>query len=249
MPRRLFGEKCSSAALIFVILAMSLLETSQAYAQVAGATLTGTVKDPSGSFIPDAQVSITDVATSVTRSVSSNGAGLYIAPNLLPATYEVRISAMGFRTSVQKGITLTVGAQQVLDFTMQVGQTALDIMDRFHTAALGRFHSIGWMDWSGVERKDFAQVTIERLKRMREHGAVGIKFWKDLGLTLKNPDGSLLRIDEERFAPIFEACGEMNFPVMFNVWMLSASMGARVTRDTSPSKSMASTAFSFLLSV
>ena len=87
MPRRLFGEKCSSAVWIFVILAMSILETSQAYAQVAGATLTGTVKDSSGSFIPDAQVSITDVATSVTRSVSSNGAGLYSAPNLLPATY------------------------------------------------------------------------------------------------------------------------------------------------------------------
>jgi predicted TIM-barrel fold metal-dependent hydrolase len=108
------------------------------------------------------------------------------------------------------------GVERIVNITMQVGQTALDIMDRFHAAAPGRFHSIGWMDWSGVERKDFAQVTIERLKRMRDHGAVGIKFWKDLGLTLRDHDGSLLRIDDERFAPIFEACGEMNFPVMFH---------------------------------
>src|ERR1700737_3456672 len=124
MLTRLFGKKCILAAWIFALVAIRILGTGQAYAQVSGATLTGTVKDPSGSFIPDAQVSITDVATSVTRSVSSNGAGLYIAPNLLPATYEVRISAMGFRTAIQKGITLTVGAQQVLDFTMQVGQMA-----------------------------------------------------------------------------------------------------------------------------
>src|SRR6266850_4203934 len=92
------------------------------YAQVAGASLTGTVKDSSGAVLPNAQVAITDVATAVTRTVSTGGAGLYSAPNLLPATYEVRVTAMGFSTAVQKGITLTVGAQQELDFTMQVGQ-------------------------------------------------------------------------------------------------------------------------------
>ena len=80
------------------------------------------MKDSSGGFIPNAQVSITDVSTGVTRTVSPGGAGLYTAPNLLPGTYEVRVTATGFSTQVQKGITLTVGAQQVLDFTMRVGQ-------------------------------------------------------------------------------------------------------------------------------
>jgi outer membrane receptor protein involved in Fe transport len=122
MSHRLFGEKCGLAVWIFLIAAFSILGTGQAYAQVAGATLTGTVKDSSGGVIPNAQVGITDVATAVTRTVSSGGAGLYSAPNLLPGTYEVRVTAMGFSTEVQKGITLTVGAQQELDFTMQVGQ-------------------------------------------------------------------------------------------------------------------------------
>jgi hypothetical protein len=102
--------------------AVTLTVTSQVYAQVAGATLTGTVKDSSGAFIPNAQVAITDVATGVTRTVSADSAGLYAAPNLLPGTYEIRTSATGFSTTVQKGVTLTVGAQQVLDFTMRVGQ-------------------------------------------------------------------------------------------------------------------------------
>jgi outer membrane receptor protein involved in Fe transport len=109
-------------ALSVFVLAVSLLSAGQTHAQVAGATLTGTVKDPSGGSIPNAQIAITDVATAVTRVVSAGGAGLYTAPNLLPGSYEIRVTAMGFSTAVQKDITLTVGAQQVLDFTMQVGQ-------------------------------------------------------------------------------------------------------------------------------
>jgi outer membrane receptor protein involved in Fe transport len=107
---------------IFVIVAITVFGTSRASAQVAGATLTGTVKDSSGGIIPNAQVAITDVATAVTRTVSSGGAGLYTAPNLLPGIYEVRVAASGFSTTVEKGLTLTVGAQQVLDITMRVGQ-------------------------------------------------------------------------------------------------------------------------------
>jgi hypothetical protein len=122
MLLRVFPKKVSAALSVFVILASSILWASQAYAQVSGATLTGTVKDSSGAVIPNAQVAITDVATGVTSTVSSGGAGLYTVPNVLPGNYEVRVTATGFSTAVQKGITLTVGAQQVLDFTMQVGQ-------------------------------------------------------------------------------------------------------------------------------
>jgi len=122
MRLRLLRETSVSALWILFAVAVSLTMSARAYAQVAGATLTGTVKDSSGAFIPSAQIAITDVATGVTRTVSADGAGLYAAPNLSPATYEIRVSATGFSTEVQKGVTLTVGAQQVLDFTMRVGQ-------------------------------------------------------------------------------------------------------------------------------
>src|SRR6202045_3147213 len=122
MLRRLFVGNVAPAFWIFVILVVCILGTGKLHAQVAGATLSGTVKDSSGGVIPNAQVAITDVATAVTRTVSAGGAGLYNAPNLLPGTYEIRVTAMGFSTAVQKGVTLTVGAQQELDFTMQVGQ-------------------------------------------------------------------------------------------------------------------------------
>src|SRR4029077_6183164 len=51
-----------------------------------------------------------------------DAAGFYSAPNLLPGTYEVSASATGFSTEVQTGLTLTVGAEQALNFTLQVGQ-------------------------------------------------------------------------------------------------------------------------------
>jgi outer membrane receptor protein involved in Fe transport len=121
---RIFAEKFSPAVWVLVILAISISGAGQAYAQVSGATLAGTVKDSSGAVIPNAQVAITDVATGVTRTVSPGSAGLYTAPNLLPGTYEIRVTATGFSTQVQRGVTLTVGAQQVLDFTMRVGQVS-----------------------------------------------------------------------------------------------------------------------------
>src|SRR5712675_2071135 len=122
MQLGLFWKRRSVGVWIFVLAIIGILGARQAYAQVSGATLTGTVKDSSGAVIPNAQVAITDVATAVTRTVTPGSSGLYTAPNLLPGTYEIHVTATGFSTQVQKGITLTVGAQQVLDFTMQVGQ-------------------------------------------------------------------------------------------------------------------------------
>jgi len=116
--------KPAAVIAVFVLSIFSVVFSSRAHAQVAGATLIGTVKDSSNASIPNAQVSITDVATGVIRAVSTDAAGLYTAPNLLPGNYEVRASAPGFSTQVQKGLTLTVGTQQVLDITMQVGQIA-----------------------------------------------------------------------------------------------------------------------------
>jgi len=104
-----------------LILVLSLVASVPARAQVAGATLTGTVTDSSGAVIPGAQVSIKHTATGVTRIVMSDSQGLYSAPNLLPGSYDLTVSKTGFSSAVQSGVTLTVGATQLLNFTLQVG--------------------------------------------------------------------------------------------------------------------------------
>jgi outer membrane receptor protein involved in Fe transport len=93
------------------------------YGQVAGATLSGTVTDSSGAAIPGSQISIKNVATGVSTAATANSVGFYSAPNLVPGSYELSASAPGFTTEVRSGITLQVGAQQVLNFSLRVGQT------------------------------------------------------------------------------------------------------------------------------
>lgn len=108
------------------------------------------------------------------------------------------------------------GIEKIVNITMQTGQDALDTMDRFDRAGPGRFATIGWMDWTGVERPDFTRVSLERMEQLAAHGACGLKFWKDFGLTLRDGSGSLLRIDDERFAPLFDKAAELRLPVMFH---------------------------------
>src|SRR5882672_7570770 len=116
--------KTAACFLAFVVLVFSLLLSANAHAQVAGATLSGTVTDPSGGVLPQAAISIKNIATGITRASTTSTAGFYSVPNLLPGAYEIRASAQGFSTELQTGITLTVGEQQVLNFTLQVGQIA-----------------------------------------------------------------------------------------------------------------------------
>jgi Carboxypeptidase regulatory-like domain/TonB-dependent Receptor Plug Domain/TonB dependent receptor len=98
------------------------------HAQVAGGTISGTVTDSSGRVINNVQITITNVATGITRDLTTNDEGFYSAPNLLPGTYEAKFSAKGFNTEARKGIDLTVGASVGLDQTMRVGSVAVTVV-------------------------------------------------------------------------------------------------------------------------
>ncbi|MDQ1409163.1 MAG: hypothetical protein QOJ41_898, partial [Acidobacteriaceae bacterium] len=72
-----------------VAIALLLTNAVPCRAQVAGATLTGTITDSSGGEVPNARVVIKDVSTGVERTVTTNKDGFYIAAILLPAEYQV----------------------------------------------------------------------------------------------------------------------------------------------------------------
>src|SRR6202035_4354904 len=95
-----------------------------AHSQVTGATLAGTVTDASGAIISRAQISVKNNATGVTREVTSDSSGLYTVPNLIPGDYEVRVSAQGFSTAKHSNVSLAVGQQQQLNFSLKVGETS-----------------------------------------------------------------------------------------------------------------------------
>ncbi len=116
------GLGLRSGVIVLALMLASGALAGVARAQAVGAALSGLITDERGGTVPGATVSIKNVGTGVVREVSSNGDGFYSAPNLLPGTYEVRVTAQGFQTLVQKEIGLTVGAEQALNLSLKVGQ-------------------------------------------------------------------------------------------------------------------------------
>jgi hypothetical protein len=125
--RRSWSRDISRFALSVVLLCLSQV----ASAQVTGATLSGTVTDPSGAVVDGANVLIVNTATQVQQNVTTDHAGIYSVPNLIPGDYSLTISAKGFATAVKHGVTLAVAAQQVLNVTMTVGNSSqrVDVAD------------------------------------------------------------------------------------------------------------------------
>jgi hypothetical protein len=120
-------EKRSGVAVgivLFALIAAAMVSFSSmpATAQVAGATLSGLITDSSGAAIANATVTTRNLGTGEVREVQTNGEGFYSLPNLLPGSYDVTVTAKQFTKTVQKGIVLTVGAQQALNLSLKPGQ-------------------------------------------------------------------------------------------------------------------------------
>src|SRR6202790_3276890 len=122
MLRSIVLRRVAALFPVMVILAIAILFSAQASAQVSGAALSGSITDPSGTAVPNAKVNITNTATGVTRDDATDAAGFFSVPNLLPGPYEVTISAAGFSTSRSSDVVLKVGAEQVMNLSLSIGQ-------------------------------------------------------------------------------------------------------------------------------
>ena len=111
------------AARVVLVFVLGLFFTANAGAQVVGGTIQGTVTDPNGNAIPDAQVEIVNTATQIVTSLKSNADGFYSAPNLLPGEYKITATRTGF-SKIEAEVTLTVGAQRVVNLAMHIGTVA-----------------------------------------------------------------------------------------------------------------------------
>jgi hypothetical protein len=86
-----------------------------------GATLNGTVTDPSGASVPGTKVNISNTATGLSRSTSSNEAGLYTFSGLPVGTYQLSFEKQGFKSARLADIPLQVGAVATMDVKLEVG--------------------------------------------------------------------------------------------------------------------------------
>jgi Carboxypeptidase regulatory-like domain/TonB dependent receptor len=100
------------------------LVCSRCQAQIASAELVGNVLDASGAALPNATVTATNVATTISHTTVSEKGGDYVLTDLPPGDYTLTVEATGFRKLEQTGISLQVNQQARVDLTLQVGQTA-----------------------------------------------------------------------------------------------------------------------------
>ncbi len=91
-------------------------------AQATTATVLGTVTDMSGAAIADAGVQVKNIGTGITQSVTTDAGGRFRVPDLGLGSYEVQATKAGFQTVLHRGITLSVGSEAVVDFSLPVGQ-------------------------------------------------------------------------------------------------------------------------------
>ncbi len=100
---------------IYVFAALAL------QAQITTTTISGTVSDASGGAIPNAQVTVSNIGTGATHTVTTNVEGTYRIDLLPVGKYEVEVSATGFKKSKQTGIELEVSRTARLDAVLSVG--------------------------------------------------------------------------------------------------------------------------------
>jgi outer membrane receptor protein involved in Fe transport len=119
MSLTLLGSLCSVRVHVRAA-AIVLIAAASAWAQ-ATAQLSGTVRDESGAVLPGVSVAVTQTDTGLTRTDVTDGSGAYVMPNLPTGPYRLEVSLQGFRTYVQTGIVLQVGASPTINAVLAVG--------------------------------------------------------------------------------------------------------------------------------
>jgi hypothetical protein len=106
-----------STVSVFLLLASALL------AQTDRGTITGTVLDPAGAVVPNATIEAKNVATNETYNAGTTGTGNYTLSSLPAGTYDLSVSASGFKKYVRPGVTVQVAETARIDATLEVGAT------------------------------------------------------------------------------------------------------------------------------
>src|SRR6202163_1138312 len=122
MSKASTGGWCRIAIKFLTVAFGVLLLCVPAFSQGNTGRILGTVTDQSGGVVAGATVTVIDTERGVNRTLTSDDAGEYNAPNLTPGMYTVRAEAKGFKKLERQNIALEVGKEVRIDLTVQPGQ-------------------------------------------------------------------------------------------------------------------------------
>ena len=111
MEKRLLGG-------VALLVAFCSLASAPLSAQLQTGRLLGTVLDEQHAAVPGATVTVTNLATNISRTVTSDGEGNYVVTPLEPGIYRISASLPGFQTTVRDRVELTVGQSARVELTL-----------------------------------------------------------------------------------------------------------------------------------
>src|SRR3954468_324441 len=109
------------------LLTMAVLAAACCFAQFDSAAVLGTVRDPTGSVIANAKITLRNVNTAVTAATRTNSSGEYEFVTVRIGDYKVTAEAPGFSSAATDTFNVAVSARQRVDLTLQVGATTESI--------------------------------------------------------------------------------------------------------------------------
>jgi hypothetical protein len=115
---------------------LAIFSGGSAHAQVLYGTLVGTVHDAAGAVVPSAEVTVTNTGTSQSLTSQTNDSGGYTFSNLIAGSYDLKVSAKGFRPLVRRSIAITVNVVRREDVALEVGQVTESVTVQAATLAL-----------------------------------------------------------------------------------------------------------------
>jgi len=113
------------------------------------------------------------------------------------------------RKNVKTMVNLTGGTGAALEKSIQ----------RFEKAAPGRFVTFVEPSWYRIDEPGYDKTQADEIEQAKKAGARGVKVLKALGLVVRENDGKgpLLKVDDKRFDPMWDACARLNMPVSIHV--------------------------------
>jgi hypothetical protein len=104
-----------------LLISCLLLFPCNSFAQEFRATISGTVTDPTGAVVPGASVAVQETSTGTISRTTSDAAGQYVVPFLLPGNYTITVAASGFETLTRTAVTLQAQEHPIIDLRLKVG--------------------------------------------------------------------------------------------------------------------------------
>ena len=160
------------------------------------------------SHVPRSKFPLIDFHTHISNSAKSVRGVSLASARTYSSTPNELLEVMD-RKNVRAMVNLTGG----------YGDGLSDVIAKYDRAYPGRFYSFTEPCYERFKEPNYPRIQADLIEQAHQQGARGLKILKTLGLYLREniTSGQLVKIDDSRFDPMWDACGQLNMPVAIHV--------------------------------